>query len=414
MQRLKLRILLSITTILILVSVLILYSSSTPAENIKESSKKKVKKPEPIIDPVLQGFFDEFSKTLQSNFESKKLPGAAIAIVIDSAIYLKTIGKKSVNSTDSIDLNTPFRIASLSKGFSSILAGKILKEQGINWNSSVSAFMPDFKTTPVTYKNSVSLEHILSHTGGYPYQAYSTLIEDGIDRDQLIDALLNVEHSRKPGAIHSYQNVAYSLIEPILENIKDTSFQVLMKSELFEPLGMRTASITYDEMLKNENRAVPHLNTRKGYRPQKISFAYYNTAAAGGINASILDMSQWMKALLGKRTDVIPIDVLDSVFTPRIRTSVKNWPLSNFDRPRKGHYGLGWRIVEYPNDTLIYHGGYANGFKSEIALDRQKNIAICILTNSSSNYSNELVVKFFKAYKEFLGEQSPDSNSQNP
>ena len=74
--------------------------------------KKKHTKIEDKIDPVVQGFLDDFSVTLEKEFQSKKLTGAAISIIIDSITYFKPIGVKSINSTDSINLKTKFRIAS--------------------------------------------------------------------------------------------------------------------------------------------------------------------------------------------------------------------------------------------------------------------------------------------------------------
>ncbi len=365
-----------------------------------------------VIDPALQRFVSNFEKKLGESFARHRVPGAAVAIVIDSSItYLKAFGKKSSKGVDSVNLETLFRLASVSKGFASILTGKVLTGNG-EWEDPISKYISDFEVNPGNLADSISISHILSHTSGYPYQTYSTLIEDGIKRHRLFQELKKIKLSRKPGAIHSYQNVAYSLIEPVIESITDTTYQYALKSLIFNPLNMKTASLTYEGIKNSGNLAQPHGLKRIRYIPIKLSPAYYNVAAAGGINASIIDMSEWLKALLGQRPDVIPEAILEDVFTPQIRTSVKNYHFGNFDRPRKGHYGYGWRIVEYPNDTLIYHGGYANGFKSELGLDRSKNVAICILSNAPSRFCNEMVVDFFKEYKKYLYE-TKSLNSPN-
>ena len=181
-------------------------------------------------------------------------------------------------------------MASVSKGFASILAGVVLSD-GQDWSDPLSNYISDFEVTPKELTDSITIGHILSHSSGYPYQTYSTLIEDGIERRRLFEELKKIKLSRKPGDIHSYQNVAYSLIEPVIESVIDSSYQ---------------------------------------YVPIKLSPAYYNVAAAGGINASITDMAQWLKAILGQRPNVISTKVLDDVFTPRVRTSVKNYHFSNF------------------------------------------------------------------------------------
>jgi beta-lactamase class C len=355
------------------------------------------------IDPKLSKFIKRYEKQLERKFKHSNLPGAAVSIVIDgNVVFTKTLGFKSVNSLDKIDKRTAFRIASVSKGFASILMGIIKEKQQLKWEDPIIKHLPNFHTIPSPLAETITIKHILSHSSGYPYQAYSNLIEDGLARDVMLKELQNVKLSRKPGEIHSYQNVAYSLIEPILEDIMTCDYTMLIQEMIFDPLKMNQASISYSDMMYCDNKANPHLRSGKKFRSIPLSDSYYNVAAAGGINASISDMSQWMIALTGHRANIISKQVLDSVFAPVIPTRVRNSAFSSFDKPRKGYYGMGWRIVEYPNDTLVYHGGYANGFKSELALDRNKDIAICILTNGSGNFSSDMASLFFKSYKVYL------------
>ncbi|MEM9392175.1 MAG: serine hydrolase domain-containing protein, partial [Bacteroidota bacterium] len=243
-----------------------------------------------VIDPALQRFVSNFEKRLEESFIRHRVPGAAVAIVIDSSFtYLKAFGKKSSEYTDSVNLETLFRLASVSKGFASILAGKVLTGNG-QWADPISKYIKNFEVNPGNLTDSISISHILSHTSGYPYQTYSTLIEDGIKRKRLFEELKKIELSRKPGAIHSYQNVAYSLIEPVIESITDTTYEYALKTLIFTPLNMKTASLTYEGIKNSGNLAQPHGLKRKRYVPIKLSPAYYNVAAAGGINANITDM----------------------------------------------------------------------------------------------------------------------------
>lgn len=392
------------TLLLVIIGVSISYFYISRRKEPKSSISKEVTSPKPrVLDPKLEEFIANFESKLENSFNEYDIPGAAVAIVIDTTLTLvKALGKKSSKEADSVDLNTSFRLASVSKGFASILTGIVLEQNNASWTDPISKYLNEFSVNPNEQIDSITIEHILSHTSGYPYQTYSTLIEDGLDRDRLFEELKTIRLARKPGEIHSYQNVAYSLIEPVIEKLTSATYQKLLKTLVFDQLSMNNASVTYDEMINSGNHAQPHGLRKKQYVPVKLSPAYYNVAAAGGINASASDMAQWLKALLGQHPDIISKSVLDEVFRPRIRTSVKNYHFSNFDRPRKGHYALGWRVVEYPNDTLIYHGGYANGFKSELALDRNQNIAISILTNAPSRFCNEMVVEFFKDYKQFI------------
>lgn len=391
----------SITSVLAVLA-LVLIGMNERHLALKPIGEPKKEEPEVLeLTDKQQAFFKSFGEFVDDKFKSTKTPGASVVIVKDGyPVYKVALGFKSTNSKDSIDTNTLFRLASVSKGFSAILAGLEAKDSMIHWSDHVS----DYLAQPLpAYCDSITIRHLLSHTAGFQYQAFSTLIEDELPRDTLIKNLFTLSLSRNPGEIHSYQNIAYSIIEPILEKATGQDFKDLIYKRIFLPLHMETASISYDSMINEPDRAEPHGYRNKSYIPTQLHRSYYNTAAAGGINASINDMAQWLKAITGNNEEVIPSSVLDQVFKPVIQIRVKNPYFSQLFTPREGYYGMGWRIMEYPKDTVVYHGGYANGFKSGVALDRSKNIGICILTNAPTKFSNLVMTEFFKRYYEEFG-----------
>lgn len=372
---------------------------------------EKPANPEPVATPALisnyrdRVIFDKSEEDFLCEFENDLLilknrlpvPGAAVVIVKGGKIiYEKSFGYKDIGSKSPVTNSTVFRIGSVSKGFASGLAGILVNEGSLSWSAPVNCYLPNYRTSPEEYTDSLTIERILSHTTGYPYQAYSTLIEDNIPLDEMIAALQRLKLSRIPGEIHSYQNVAYSLIEKIIESRVSGSFQDLMAKKIFRPLGMQNASIDFNTIHNELNLALPHFSTSGGFYQSEISTAYYNASAAGGINASISDMGKWLQAIMGYRPAVLPPGVRKQLFTPRIRTAVKNSQLSWLERPRKGHYGLGWRIIEYPSDTLVYHEGYVNGYKSAIGFSPHNDIGICILSNYGGSFTSSLLADFFR------------------
>ncbi|UII30083.1 beta-lactamase family protein [Fulvivirga ulvae] len=354
-------------------------------------------------------FLEEFNNYLSEQFTKTNTPGASVAIVKEGAIiYQKAFGFKTADGSDSINTKTLFRIASVSKGFSSILATLLVQDTLIDLDDPIANYL---KYPLSGSANNITIRHILSHTAGFPYQAYSTLVEDELPRDTMISKLLKIPLSRLPGEIHSYQNVAYSIIEVVMESASGKPFSTLMHERIFDPLEMTHSTLSYDSMISSDNIALPHGYRHGQFVPTIVRPSYYNVASAGGLNTNIEDLAKWLTAVLGNNTRVIPPSVLDTVFTPVIPIRVKNPYFSQFEQPRNGYYGLGWRVMEYPNDTLLYHGGYANGYKSGIALDRNKNIGICVLTNAPSKFSNLVMINFFKMYKQYFSE--PVANEEH-
>src|SRR5688572_19884741 len=77
------------------------------------------KKQVPVyVNPQFQQLLDEYEQEIRHMMRVSGIPGAAIAIVKDSNIvFLKGFGVKIANGKDSVNENTVFRIASVSKCF---------------------------------------------------------------------------------------------------------------------------------------------------------------------------------------------------------------------------------------------------------------------------------------------------------
>lgn len=354
----------------------------------------------PSVNPHLQEFITAYDSLIQTIVD--KTPGAAIVIVKgDSIIFVKGYGIKSITGGDSVGINTIFRIGSVSKGFASVLTGVLVQENLLNFEDRVIDHYPTFKLKSEEYTKAINIKHVLSQSTGLPYQSYTTLIEDGVSLDVMVNELQNLDLIGAPGQYYSYQNVGYSLIEKVLEKRTNNTYQKLLQDKLFTPLNMGNASSDFSSIITAENRALPHVRRKSGWYQRSISANYYNTQAAGGVNASITDMGQWLKALLGHRQNVLQQSTLDSLFTPQIRTYVRYKYFSRWPKVKKAYYGMGWRIVENGDDRVVYHGGYVNGFSSKIALIPSEDIGICVLTNAPNSFIGKSIPEFLKTYDQY-------------
>lgn len=366
------------------------------------SSKEEVPLHIPKVHPVLNAFLDEFDMLAKDLFDRSKSPGAAIAIVHHGRIiYGEGLGIKKVNSTDSIDIHTTFRIGSVSKTFAGVMAGKLVNDGELGWHDKVKKYLPYFELKTPAYADSMEIRHVLSQSTGLIQHAYTNFIEDGDSLDEMIRDLSDVKSITAPGNLYSYQNVAYGIIEPVVKAATGIDYNSLVINRIFKPLGMRDASMDYESMVSGGDYALPNFPRRGGWSAGKISKTYYNVSAAGGINASITDMAKYMIALTGHRHDVVSQQVLDDIFTPQIRTRIHWKYFSRWRDYKKSYYGLGWRIVDNNDSRIAYHGGYVNGFRSQLAINTDEDLGICVLTNSPSSFSSKLVPAFLKLYDQY-------------
>lgn len=388
------------------IAVLLLLPLLVAQMFIKESApdivplKKRISAPR--ANPFVEEAVHEFEMQLDILQLLKKTPGAAVAIVKDSTIvYLKGFGLKEIGTNDSVNVHTVFRLASVSKPFASFLTGVLVQDSVIRWDDPISTYVPDFQLSSPEETLKLSVRNVLSHTTGLPFHAYTNLVEEGMPLTEMLSRLQEVPLSNKVGQEYSYQNVAYSLVGEAIKSATGKSYEAWMIEKVFSPLQMKDASIDYFSMMTNTNIAKPHMPRKGGWRKVSINNTYYNVAPAGGVNASISDMAQWMIALLGNREDVIRKETLQTTYTPVIRAPSKNRNYGRMQRLRESFYGLGWRILHYPNDTLVYHGGFINGYRSEVAVNQRDNIAICILANSPGELPDTGIPIFFSIYQQY-------------
>jgi beta-lactamase class C len=350
-------------------------------------------------NPHFLSALDEYEKFITEAIQQKQAPGAAVVVVKDSSIiYLKGFGVKESGKPDLIDANSVFRLGSVSKCFASVLTGILVNDHTLSWDDHVSQYLPSFRLKSEESTRQLTLRHVLSHTIGLPHHAFTNMIEEHVPFDTLVNHLKDVELTGKPGEIYSYQNVGFSLIGKVIESTTHQKFEKILHDKLFAPLHMQNASASYQEITSNPDVAKPHRFVNNAWKAIPISNEYYDVCPAGGVNASIADVGLFLKALLGNVETVLPKERLDEIFQPYVRATSKNHSFGLWQRPKASYYAMGWRVITFKNDTLEYHGGYVNGYRSEIAIDRKRRIAICMLVNAPGSLANVGIPRFFEAY----------------
>lgn len=355
--------------------------------------------PDDISWKQLLADYDQFMSDAISAGEA---PGVAVAIVRDSAvIFLKGYGLSDAGSGDSVDIFSTFRLGSVSKPLAAVLTGVLVDDSILHWDDRVIDYLPDFKLKSEESTTQITLRHLLSHTTGLPYHAYTDRVDDGAAVDELIFALRDVPLVAAPGKVYSYQNVAYSIIGKVIESATGKPLEAVMIEKVFGPLQMKQASMNFETLFNSPDRALPHIHSRKGWRPLAISQTYYSVGPAGGVNASIADMSRWLIAMTSTQSNFLSDSTRAEIFTPAVRATARNRYFRTWKRLRSSYYGLGWRMLNFKDDTLNYHGGYVNNFRSEIAIKDDEHLGICVLVNSAGPLADRAIPEFFRRFEKF-------------
>lgn len=320
--------------------------------------------------------------------------GLAVAVVKDGRVaMLKTYGVREAGGTEKVTPDTVFRIASLSKGFAGTLAALEQHEGKLDLATPVSRIVPEFKLRRPEDAARVTLEDVLSHRVGLPPYAYDNLLEAGRLPSAILSEYAKVKQTCAPGECFTYQNVAFNMIATAIEKATGRTYAGELQTRIFTPLGMKTASIGLAQLKSTGNWARPHKRVgQQTWVPTPVTDWYYRVPAAGGINASINDLSKWLIAQMGLRPDVLPGAVLDEAHRKRISTPPETARQRTLKTPvTETSYGLGWRNYTYAGQQVITHSGSVEGYIAQIAWVPSKRSGIVMLSNTRGARSTRIV-----------------------
>lgn len=361
----------------------------------------------------LAALIADFEQYYAGKLSEQDIPGGAYAIVQGNKIIATAgFGVREKGLPELVDANTVFRIASVSKTFAGGLTSILASEGNFNWDDKLVKYLPDFSFKTKKYNSQLTLEHLLSQSTGVMANAYDNLIEANVPLDKILPQFSKIDPLCNPGQCYGYQNVLFSLIDQVIQKTTKKTYAQLLEERIIKPLQLPTASVGLDGFFSTENRAMPHVRARGKWHPTKVAESYYHFSPAAGVNASAIDLGYWLIAQLGHNPKVLSEELLKTITKKRVKTRRdlrrKEWRRYLTD----AHYALGWRVYQFGQDELIYHGGWVQGFRAEIAYSREHQLGLVMLMNAESNLINELGTYFWSGVLTAIHQQQQDKKDQ--
>lgn len=280
----------------------------------------------------------------------------------------------------------------------------------LSLSDPISQYLPHFALAPPHAANKIQLHHLLSHSSGLMPNAYDNLLSENWDMTKITRRFAKLSPICPPGQCYGYQNVLYSMLQPVLEQVQSKPYDELLQTQIFTPLAMTDASVGFNAFQQTTNAAQPHIlriinpatakvgRTQPHYdwRRVPVRHDFYRVAPAAGINASISDMAKWLIANLGYAPEILSPTLLTQLTQPRISTAKdlrrKYWR----QHLTAADYGYGWRLYQFEGIKLVYHSGWVAGFRADIAYAPELDLGFAMLINAESNIINKLSASFWQ------------------
>ncbi|MEQ8953146.1 MAG: serine hydrolase domain-containing protein [Gammaproteobacteria bacterium] len=344
--------------------------------------------------PLYDYDFSPFLQWLKSESDGQEIPGAALAIVAREGIMLLDIwGVRQARQHDPVSVDSVFRIASMSKTFAGAAATILVDQQRQSWDTRVRDLFPGMNIGNRRSSADITLRHVMSHSTGLMPHSYSNMLDDGVPYDRIKERFHLIPTVCAPGDCYGYQNVVFSLVADVVEQSTGESYARFIESQIFQPLGMTSSSVGMAGYMQAADVTAPHRRIRNGWQPTTINEAYYSVAPASGINASLYDMTMWVRANLGAFPEILSPALLADMHRPVIATPHGNY-FNRWSGLERAYYAIGWRVFDYRGLRVIHHGGGVRGYRSEMAFVPAANVGMVLLFNAESNLANDVLPKF--------------------
>jgi beta-lactamase class C len=328
--------------------------------------------------------------------------GMAVSVVHGDRVLLERgFGHTQAGRSETVEADTAFRLASLSKAFAGTLAALLVEEGALSWDTRVADHLPAFALARADTAMGTTAADLLSHTVGLGFHTFDRELEDDQPYPLLAQRLGEAPMLCPDGRCYAYQNIAFSLIGDLAFAVTGDFFTHLVEKKIFHPLGMYGATYGREGLEGSPSWARPHVMAGGRFVALRPKENYYRVPPAAGVNASARDMSQWLMAQMGRQPEVLSPALLEEIQKARVATpsELRSVPWRR-ERLRAAHYGLGWRVFDYADETLVFHGGAVQGYRGLIGFLPEHGFGIAILVNCECRLQSGLLPT---ALDSFLG-----------
>ncbi len=326
--------------------------------------------------------------TIEERMDHYGVPGVSIAVIKDGAVaWSKAYGVMNKERKEPVTDKTLFQAGSISKPVAAYGALRMVDQGMLDLESDINSQLTSWQLpeNEFTKQKKVSLKHLLSHTGGLTVHGFL-----GYSPDLPVPSVIEVLNGTPPansGPIFvdkmpeesfRYSGGGFTIMQQMVIDASGKTFPAAMKELIFDPLGMEHS--TYAQPLEGAQLAL----AATGYLPDgemtKGERHTYPEMAAAGLWTTSEDLAKFaidlQETYAGTSTKVLSTKMGKKMLTPFVTEFI----------------GLGVFINNKKDEVYFGHGGWDEGFSSELMAHRDKGYGVVILTNSNHpDFISELI-----------------------
>jgi CubicO group peptidase (beta-lactamase class C family) len=295
---------------------------------------------------------------------------------------VSAVGTECVGMPGGVTMDSKFHVGSLTKSMTATIAARLVELNVVDWQTTIAETFPGQVSERSHPYAEVTLRDLLMHRGGFaPWWGEEEFTVEElvpglhgspeIQRRTFVEWLLRQPEYAPPGEIQ-YSNAGYVVAAAILEQASGGSWEVLVNTHLFGPLGLHSVGFGWP---RDSDGYGPCGHTRAPGSGPRIAHPGFHRlpvvfAPSGDLHMSIQDLARYgqmhLRGLHGL-DGLVPARVFRFLHTPR------------------GDYAMGWGVGESAwGERGSSHEGSAGTFFAALSMSHDRDFGLAILVNEGS------------------------------
>lgn len=358
---------------------------------------EKIKKTFSVVDSIYK------KHAFQNNF-----PGISFGLVVDGKLmYKNSYGYTNVDKKIQATSTSLFRIASMSKSFTSMAILKLRDQGKLNLDDPAYLYISELKNISylTTDAPSITIRHLLTHSAGFPEDNPWGDRQLSDSDTEFIEFLSNpISFSNTPGIAYEYSNLGFALLGKIITKVSGISYQEYIKQNILLPLNMNETTYDFTEISEKQVAHGYRWQNNKWIEEKLLGDAPDGSwGAMGSMISSIDEFANYMSVhLMAWPPSNNSEDGILKRSSVREMHHPWNWNgmNTNYKYPDGSPcaittayaYGLGW-MKDCNQKTYISHSGGLPGFGSQWRIMPEYGIGVVAFANKTYASFNAVNLK---------------------
>ena len=359
-------------------------------------------KPKVLADggKVLPSSVESLNAWIDSVRRAHNVPAmGAIVFRSDTILARGVAGFRRSNAAAPVEQGDRFQLGSNTKAITATLLGTFVEEGKLKWTTTVAEIFPEWRDSISADLRAVTVEQLLSHHGGISpfsdtddkdFRSIPRLSGTPMQRRAAFTSwVLRGKPASPVGGKGVYSNGGYIIAGAIAERISGQSWESLIQSRIFKPLGLSGAFAWSDS--PDVNQPWGHHETRGGAKPVDPRDADERLPViigpAGSVELSLDDYARFLQ---------MNLKGLEGRDTPLLRpATIRHMHTSPVSPPDK--YGLGWGLQDFDGTPSSVHVGSAGNFYAVTIIQQARDLGVAVFVNAGAERSTAAANDAIKA-----------------